>query len=520
MVSLCVPALASQHGRPGSRSDFLTSRDLPTATASKRRCKHKHRHRKRCKRHAVAAPPVVAAPQVAAGQPQTVSIGSDPPLFPDFDLAVSDYMVRCTGDPVTVSGEGTGRTSVMVDGHGPFKGDFSQEVPLAPGQAFTVSTSTHGQTTDHFVRCLPPDFPELNFDRLGVPNQQFYVIGLRRVPTGASTYIVVFDNHGVPVWWYPAAIGLGDAKVLSDGSIASSRGNLTGYDVRALDGTVTHTISFQGSPTNDHDMEELPNGDFLVISYKTRADPVDLTPIGGSPDQTVQDAAIQEVDAANNVVWEWNSKDHIGLDQITPRWRNQVATSTQHDLVHLNSVEPDGTSLILSMRFTDAVYSINRATGAIEWKLGGTTIPESLTPVGDDYPSLPLAGQHDARILGDGTLTVHDNATMANRPPRAVRYAIDETARTATQLESIQDPDVENAGCCGSARRSPQGSWLVSWGQRSQITEFAPNGDRAFLLTLGPDILTAPFSYRAFPVPPGLLHASDLRAGMSSMFPR
>jgi hypothetical protein len=61
---------------------------------------------------------------------------------------------------------------------------------------------------------------------------------------------------------------------------------------------------------------------------------------------------------------------------------------------------------------------------------------------------------------------------------------------------------------------------LVSWGQRSQITEFTPDGNRAFLLTLGPDILTAHFSYRAFPVPPGLLQASDLRAGMSSMFPR
>jgi len=288
--------------------------------------------------------------------------------------------------------------------------------------------------------------------------------------------------------------------------------------VRRLDGTLSRTIAFQGSPTNDHEMQPLPNGDFLVISYETRATPVDLTPIGGAPDQTVQDAAIQEVDPSGDVVWEWNSKDHIGLDQIAQNWRNQVATSTQHDLVHLNSVEPDGSSLVISLRFTNAIYKINRLTGDVEWKLGGTTIPQSLGVTGDD-PTDPIRGQHDARILPDGTLTLHDNATGTTRPPRAVRYSIDEGAGTATQLESIEDPDVSAAPCCGSARRSPQGSWLISWGARSEVTEFAASGDRNFKLTFG-DLVTGPFSYRAFPVPPGWLTIANLRAGMNSIYPR
>ncbi len=452
-----------------------------------------------------------------------VSISSNPPLFPDFDPQIHDYTVRCTGDPVTLSGSSTAwpvGESVSVDGHAPFRADFDQDVPLSPNQEFEFDTTSRANHESYFVRCLPSDFPEWNYERSRTPNQPFYVIALRRTPTGAAMYVVVFDDHGVPVWWHPATIDLGNAFALSDGTLSWARRDLSGYEIHSLDDTSTRTVSFQGSTTNDHDMQPLPNGDFLVISYKLRATTEDLTPIGGAPDQTVRDAAIQEVDPNGNVVWEWNSKDHIGIDQIAPNWRNQVATgAAPHDLLHLNSVEPDGHSLVISLRFTNAVYKISRATGDIEWKLGGTTIPQSLTVTGD-HPSSPIAGQHDARILPDGSLTVHDNETASGLPPRAVRFAIDETAGTATQLESVEDPDIADASCCGSARLSPEGSWLISWGARSQVTEFASDGDRNFKLTFGPSLTGAPFSYRAFPVPPGWLTAADLRAGMSTMNPR
>ena len=49
-----------------------------------------------------------------------------------------------------------------------------------------------------------------------------------------------------------------------------------------------------------------------------------------------------------------------------------------YDIVHINSVEEmaDGDYLI-SLRHTDSVYRLDGATGAIEWKLGGTETPES-----------------------------------------------------------------------------------------------------------------------------------------------
>jgi hypothetical protein len=260
-------------------------------------------------------------------------------------------------------------------------------------------------------------------------------------------------------------------------------------------------------------MQELPNGGLLLLELRPRQH-VDLSAHGGSADSTVDDAVLHEIDPAGNDVWTWNSKDHISLDE-TGRWWPAALAHTPVDQIHMNSLEVSGGSIVVSARHTDAVYSIDRATGDIQWKLGGTTTPRSLTVLGDPYSPNPLGGQHDARILTDGTLTVHDNDTGLGRPPRAARYAIDPVAHTATLIESVTDPEVSSSACCGSARRSVDGSWLMSWGGNPLVTEFAPDGSRTFSLSFG-----SAFSYRAFPVPDGRISAPVLRAGMSAMFPR
>ena len=100
----------------------------------------------------------------------------------------------------------------------------------------------------------------------------------------------------------------------------------------------------------------------------------------------------------------------------------------------------------VSLRYT-GVYRVNMTTGNVVWKLGGTTTPQSLTIVGDSAtPAGPL-GQHDARLYGDGSVSMFDNgndgnANPATRAPRAVRYSIDTTAKTATLAEQITDPAI------------------------------------------------------------------------------
>jgi hypothetical protein len=126
-----------------------------------------------------------------------------------------------------------------------------------------------------------------------------------------------------------------------------------------------------------------------------------------------------------------------------------------------------------------------------------------------------LGGPHDARVLADGSVTVHDNGTGLNRSPVARRFAIDAGARTATLVETVSDPAVVSSFCCGSARKLPGGDWLVNWGSRPLVTQLAATGTRVFELQLA-----GPFSYRAVPVAPGALARSALRAGMDAQHPR
>jgi hypothetical protein len=127
-----------------------------------------------------------------------------------------------------------------------------------------------------------------------------------------------------------------------------------------------------------------------------------------------------------------------------------------------------------------------------------------------------FGGQHDARILSDGTLTIHDNGSMKNRNPRAVRYQIDLTSipHTATLIEQITDPGSGSSGCCGSARRLAGGDWVMAWGGTPLVTELTASGTRVFSLTFQSN-----FSYRAVPVPFGQLSRSALRAGMDAQRP-
>jgi hypothetical protein len=243
--------------------------------------------------------------------------------------------------------------------------------------------------------------------------------------------------------------------------------------------------------------------------------PVDMSSCGGPTDGTLRDFELQELSPNGGLVWAWLASEHIPFTEVTVRWQSQCATGG--DIYHWNSVEPDGDGYVLSFRHLDAVYRIDRGTGAIDWKLGGVSRPESLKIVGDPLSSVStFCGQHDARVLADGSLTVFDDGTGCSRPSRAVRFAIDQTARTATLRKDLRDSDGASSDCCGSARRLPGGDWVVQWGNNPYFTEQTGTGIPVFKLSFTPGLWT----YRAKPVLPGHLSRAALRAGMNAQYPR
>jgi Arylsulfotransferase (ASST) len=469
-----------------------------------------------------ALPAAASAGGHASRLPALVRLTSTPALYPAYSPAIHDYVVRCTaGTPVRFTTWAAAGTTALIGG-APGR---TRIVRLAPDAAVTVEGRSARGATDYHVRCLPPDFP--TWTQTGtLSSRRWYVLTPSlSLGTARSHYVAIFDGHGVPVWWYRTRRVPIDAKILPGPAVAfaSYPASSPEYQVRRLDGSFVRKVVSPDGRIDDHELQLRGNGDFVYLVYQPRRH-VDLTGLGGPADATVLEAHVEEVTPGGKLVWSWASDDHLSLEESS-RWYPTILGTpivipgadnqpeTAYDFFHANAISVTKSTILLSLRQTDAVYAIDRTTGRILWKLGGTTTPESLTVVGDPYADAPLGGQHDARLLPDGTVSIFDDGTFLNRPPRVVRYRIDPVARTATLVQQIVDPGVTVSFCCGSSRLLANGDWLVSWGGDPVVGEYRPDGTPVFRLTLGGGL----FSYRAVPVAPGRLTSRELRAGMDAM---
>ena len=466
----------------------------------------------------------VLVPNVAQA---TVTVSAKPALYPAFQRDVTDYVSRCkTGKPLVLSGTATGGEKVKVGSRPAHSGQFTESLNRNAGGGITVRVTSSSRPRTFHIRCLPSDFPKWDVSRPGKPQAQWYVV--TPIGTQHKGYLAVFNSRAVPVWWrYAGSYGPWDAKPMPGGTIAWThylgdpfgQPGASGYEEHRLDGGLVRRIRAFGVPTDTHELQRMSNGDYLVISYVPRTG-VDLSPYGGPENAKVYDGVIQELTPAGTVKWEWRSNDHFD-PSATGRWlpilvdreSKKPASERYYDLVHLNSVEPEGDGFVVSARHLDAVFRINH-DGSIDWKLGGTNLPgKSLVVMNDPNGDPPIGGSHDARLWTDGSVTVFDNETLTGRAPRAVRYAIDPLARTATFMEEVRDSRVTQSIFGGSARKLPGGDWVVYWGGSTLVTEQTDKGAPVLSISFR----NGRWGYRAAPVVPGQLSAKTLRNGMDAM---
>jgi hypothetical protein len=435
-------------------------------------------------------------------------------MQPDFGKRKHDYAVRCRPKATELHVEGAKGWRIRI-GHGSFRRRDIVKKLRANSEVATdvVFHKANGkQRRTYHLRCLPGDFPEYGFHRDAPGGPKLFTLQL-------GNYATIIDRNGVPVWWYRSWGSTYDTEVLRDGTVAfepidPNTFELGNFEIHSLNGRLIRVVKGAGGATTDqHEILLMPNGNYMVgtlVEYEA-----DTSSFGGTPDSTVTGVSLQEVTPEGDLVWHWDSREHIGLEE-TGRWWDDPFLDTQpYDVVHWNSAERVGKRyLLLSFRHLDAVYEIDRRTGDIVWKLGGTETPESLDVRNDPHGDYPLGGQHDARVLPDGTVSIHDNRTGLDDPPRAVRYRISRQAGTARLVQSIADPHVKTSFCCGSARRLNGGDWLVGWGGDGRIGAYDRGGNRLFKLWF-----ESGFSYRAIPVP-GSITVGRIRAGMDAMATR
>ena len=399
-------------------------------------------------------------------------------------------------------------------------------------------------TKKYFITCIEPRVSPIELTNAEGERKEFVLMDELVLPNQINAQysgtITLRDSLGTPIWWLspnstpianlklnflrdPKLIDNG-TKVLFVGSTSPALGtSLDGfymvYDLKSHKITQTYTGDKvkNGKGTLDfHDLQILPNGEAVGIRYARRSG-VDLTSIGIAQGTEILDSEIVILNSDGTEKRKISIMDLIKPEEISV---NQSAyynpTVPPVDVIHTNSVEVVGDYVYISSRHLDSVHKINWKDGSIVWRLGGNSKTDKDLKVKNLYGALNqfnntislknlFSGQHDARILKNGELSVFDNGTTGNRNPRVLVFKIDEKKMEAEITRVVTGSSQSSSYCCGSARELEDGSWLINWGGKfDQSRATLANGVSSTVLPTGvaTRILVRPanvFAYRVIP---------------------
>lgn len=226
-----------------------------------------------------------------------------------------------------------------------------------------------------------------------------------------------------------------------------------------------------GVKVDFHECRILSDTSYVILGI--REDTIDLSALpGGNPRAIVWNNVIQERTFSGRTLFEWRSLDHIPVSDAI----NDVDVNTPVvDYIHINSIvlDIDGNFLV-SCRHTDEIIKINRTSGAVMWRLGG-----SLSK-GNQFQWLndTVGGfrgfnhQHSAIRTQRGTILLFDNGNFkpGDKSSRVVEYEVDEQAKTVRKVfEFVPSPTIYVA-TMGSVQELPNENIVIGWGSGSNRT--------------------------------------------------
>lgn len=315
---------------------------------------------------------------------------------------------------------------------------------------------------------LPGYVPSFEIEGSGAGYGGYVIFDLLSLTPRAPASLFVIDTDGTTRWHIgrtdepigPNAVYAG-AKLRADGTLLYLR-NSSIYIIDEL-GTELTVISAQqlGLPALHHDVIELDNGNFLTLSYTFRD--IDYPDLGTTH---VAGDLIVEVTPDGDLVWEWDAFDHLDPQRRRVGFDEPIfdpeTLAIAADWTHGNGLleNPDGDSILLSLRHQDWLVSIDRSTGDLLWRMG------------EEGDFMLVGGlwhyhQHSPQWQDDGTLLLYDNGLGNPSVPdvletsRAVRYEVDTGAMTVTQAWADEAEDFL-VPIAGDADRLPDGSILVT----------------------------------------------------------
>lgn len=357
----------------------------------------------------------------------------------------------------------------------------------------TFNSNTLAQRQTHAIQAdqsLPDNFPDISVKSMTDPSPGFLFIA----PFGSwgmfqdiDSYIIIIDNYGHPVYYKKISHNnINDFKLQPDGQLTYAEGTGPQHYLMNERMEVVDSLGPVGFWPDLHEFIIEEDGTKFLLGIDTRVIDMSQYVEGGQENATVMGHVVQEWDANNNVIFEWDTWDHYDIldseDYVD-------LTASLIDLAHINTIEPDSdTSLLVLARNMNEITKIDRRTGEIIWRMGG--IHNEFTFSND---TLQWAWPHDVRKLNDTLLTLFDNGRFNTPDPHfssGVIYDIDEANKTITLVKRYRNtPDVYGA-IMGNFDLLDNGNFITGWGSGSYpdsiaISEFTPAGDIVHMVSLG-----------------------------------
>ncbi len=325
---------------------------------------------------------------------------------------------------------------------------------LRANTSYTLEAQVEGASaapvrTPLEIGALPPNLAAATFTATGTPTEPVAVIEITSA-TGLAGLVMV--EEGRIVGHLPISSGslFGATRrangqfVLLDPLHGLVVQNAAGEEVTRL----PHPSATIPTPYGriHHDVIATPRNTILFIANETQR-------VGA--DSIVGEALWEWTPESNAIVKRWSSFTELDWNTL------RGSRSAPGNWLHGNGINvgPRG-NVVMSLRNADHIISIAPDWSRIEWRLGGPTgtltLPEADRSWGQHYVSEPVAG----RVL------VFDNGFDRPGPAfsRAIEYAIDPVAKTATKVwEYRPTPDIY-AALVGSARRLSNGNTVVLFG--------------------------------------------------------
>ncbi len=210
----------------------------------------------------------------------------------------------------------------------------------------------------------------------------------------------------------------------------------------------------------------------------------DKSDLGERSPEMVVDCEVVKINSTGRITYRWSALQNLPPTEVRWNWYTDNLSNTSFlqtgydgvkyiDPIHCNSIDlnSDESRFLISARNTDSVYEVDIREKYVTGKVGGNFWKGKTIPLFElkNKKMLkmtePLSGQHDARYLDNGLISVYDNSTNIERPARGLVVSFSGASKGKI-VRVFSNPDGTNSACTGSFRQVvDKFTWyLAGWG--------------------------------------------------------